>query len=53
MNLDQEQLRKAIVSLSIEKVLLAIGYPVYEKIKDSYQKIIIATYLNAMNILNT
>ncbi|HKC78866.1 MAG TPA: hypothetical protein VKB83_02080 [Nitrosopumilaceae archaeon] len=32
MNLDQEQLRKAIVSLSIEKVLLAIGHPIYEKI---------------------
>jgi len=32
MNFDQEQLRKAIVSLSIEKVLLAIGHPVYEKI---------------------
>jgi transcriptional antiterminator len=32
MNFDQEQLRKAIVSLAIEKVLLAIGHPVYEKI---------------------
>ncbi|MBI3639791.1 MAG: hypothetical protein HY223_05690 [Thaumarchaeota archaeon] len=32
MNLDQEQLRKAIVSLAIEKVLLTIGHPVYEKI---------------------
>ncbi len=31
MNLDQEQLRKAIVSLVIEKVLLGIGQPVYEK----------------------
>lgn len=31
MNLDQEQLRKAMVSLTIEKVLLGIGKPVYEK----------------------
>ena len=32
MDFDQEQLRKAIVSLAIEKVLLAIGQPVYEKV---------------------
>lgn len=32
MNFDQEQLRKAIVSLSIEKALLEIGTPVYEKV---------------------
>ena len=31
MNFDQEQLRKAIVSLAIEKTLLGIGKPVYEK----------------------
>jgi hypothetical protein len=31
MNLDQDQLRKAIVSLAIEKVLLGIGQPVYDK----------------------
>ena len=31
MNLDQEQLRKAMVSLAIEKVLLGIGKPIYEK----------------------
>ena len=31
MNLDPEQLRKAIVSLAIEKALLGIGKPVYEK----------------------
>jgi hypothetical protein len=31
MNLDQKQLRKAIVSLAIEKVLLGIGQPVYDK----------------------
>ena len=32
MQFDQEQLRKAIVSLSIEKALLEIGVPVYEKV---------------------
>jgi len=31
MNLDPEQLRKAIVSLAIEKALHGIGKPVYEK----------------------
>jgi transcriptional antiterminator len=31
LNLDQDQLRKALVSLAVEKVLLAIGQPVYEK----------------------
>ena len=31
MNIDQEHLRKALVSLSIEKVLRGIGQPVYEK----------------------
>ena len=31
MDFDQSQLRKAIVSLAIEKVLLGIGRPVYEK----------------------
>ena len=31
MNLDQDQLRKAMVSLAVEKVLLGIGKPVYEK----------------------
>ena len=31
MNIDQEQLRKALVSLAIEKVLRGIGQPVYEK----------------------
>ena len=32
MNFDQSQLRKAMVSLAVEKVLLSIGQPVYEKI---------------------
>ncbi|MGI0027321.1 MAG: hypothetical protein ACREAD_05715, partial [Nitrosopumilaceae archaeon] len=32
MNFDQEQLRKAMVSLAVEKVLLGIGKPVYEKV---------------------
>jgi transcriptional antiterminator len=31
MNFDQNQLRKAIVTLTVEKVLLNIGQPVYEK----------------------
>ncbi|VVC06190.1 Uncharacterised protein [uncultured archaeon] len=31
MNFDQAQLRKAIVSLAVEKVLRAISQPVYEK----------------------
>lgn len=31
MDFDQSQLRKAIVSLAVEKVLLGIGQPVYEK----------------------
>ena len=31
MNFDQNQLRKALVSLAVEKVLLAIGQPVYKK----------------------
>jgi len=31
MNIDQEQLRKALVSLAIEKILCGIGQPVYEK----------------------
>ena len=31
MDFDQSQLRKAIVSLAVEKVLLSIGQPVYEK----------------------
>jgi len=32
MNLDNEQLRKALVSLSVERTLLKIGQPVYEKV---------------------
>ena len=32
MNLDKEQLRKALVSLSVERTLLKIGEPVYEKV---------------------
>ena len=32
MNIDQNQLRKAMVSLAVEKVLLGIGQPVYEKV---------------------
>ncbi len=32
MNLDQEQLRKALVSLSVERTLLQIGRPVYDKV---------------------
>ena len=32
MDFDQEQLRKALVSLAVEKVLLDIGQPIYEKI---------------------
>ncbi|HMK33063.1 MAG TPA: hypothetical protein VK431_05510 [Nitrosopumilaceae archaeon] len=32
MNLDKEQLRKALVSLSIERTLLKMGEPVYEKV---------------------
>ena len=32
MNLEYEQLRKALVNLAIEKVLLEIGQPVYEKV---------------------
>ena len=31
MNFDQDQLRKAMISLTIEKVLIDIGKPVYEK----------------------
>jgi len=31
MNINQEQLRKAIVSLAVEKALVTIGRPVYEK----------------------
>jgi len=31
LNFDQDQLRKAMVSLAIEKVLLGIGKPIYEK----------------------
>lgn len=31
MNCDQEQLRKAIVTLAIEKTLLGIGEPIYVK----------------------
>jgi hypothetical protein len=31
VNLDQNQLRKAMVSLAVEKVLLGIGQPIYEK----------------------
>ena len=31
MDLDYDQLRKAMISLAIEKVLLEIGKPVYEK----------------------
>ena len=32
MDFDQDQLRKAIVSIAVEKVLLDIGKPVYEKV---------------------
>ncbi|TLX68670.1 MAG: hypothetical protein E6L02_00065 [Thaumarchaeota archaeon] len=32
MNLDKEQLRKALVSLSVERTLLKIGKPVYDKV---------------------
>jgi len=31
LNLDQDQLRKAMVSLAVEKVLLDIGRPIFEK----------------------
>ena len=31
MKLDQNQLRKAMVSLAVEKVLCDIGQPIYEK----------------------
>ncbi|MBI1829185.1 MAG: hypothetical protein HY222_07315 [Thaumarchaeota archaeon] len=31
MNLDQNQLRKAMISLAVEKVLRDIGQPIYEK----------------------
>jgi transcriptional antiterminator len=31
LNLDHDQLRKAMVSLAVEKVLLDIGKPIYEK----------------------
>ncbi|HEV2193496.1 MAG TPA: hypothetical protein VGR54_07770 [Nitrosopumilaceae archaeon] len=31
MNLDQNQLRKAMVSLAVEKTLRGIGQPIYEK----------------------
>jgi hypothetical protein len=32
MDIDQNQLRKAMVSLTVEKVLLGIGQPIYEKV---------------------
>ena len=32
MNLDKEQLRKALVCLSVERTLLKIGKPVYDKV---------------------
>ena len=38
MNLDNEQLRKAVVSLSVEKTLLKIGKPVYEKVVKQLSK---------------
>lgn len=33
MNLDKEQLRKALVSLSVERTLLKISEPVYDIVK--------------------
>ena len=38
MNLDKEQLRKALVSLSVERALLKIGKPVYEKVVKQLSK---------------
>ncbi len=38
MNLDQEQLRKALVSLSVESALLKIGGPVYDKVVKQLSK---------------
>ena len=32
MNVDQDQLRKAMVSLAVEKVLLGIGKPIYNNV---------------------
>lgn len=32
MNLDQNQLRKAMISLAVEKVLRGIGQPIYDKV---------------------
>lgn len=38
MYFDTEQLRKALVSLAVERVLLDIGEPVYEKIVKQLSK---------------
>ena len=38
MNLDKEQLRKALVSLSVEKTLLKIGEPVCDKVVKQLSK---------------
>ncbi len=38
MYLDKEQLRKALVGLSIEKVLLDLGKPVYDKVVNKLSK---------------
>jgi hypothetical protein len=38
MNLDKEQLIKALVGLSVERALLEIGKPVYEKVVKQLSK---------------
>ena len=38
MNIDKEQLRKALVSLSVERALLKIGEPVYDKVTKELSK---------------
>ena len=38
LNFDQNQLRKAMVILAIEKVLLGVGRPVYEKVTKQLSK---------------
>lgn len=38
MNVDKEQLRKALVSLTVERALLEIGKPVYDKVVKQLSK---------------
>ncbi len=38
MYLDKDQLRKALVGLSVEKVLLDLGKPVYDKVVNQLYK---------------